>query len=105
MFNRERPNFNIEGNNTMRVSDLAKELGISAEDILGKLKAMRLKAKDSKQELNEAVEAVIRREFKHVAKSAAKAEPAKAIIKTVKATETKEKMLKKIQSVHLKPMP
>ena len=72
----------------MRVSDLAKELGISAEDILGKLKAMRLKAKDSKQELNEAVEAVIRREFKHVAKSAAKAEPAKAV-------ETIEKSAKK----------
>ncbi|MDD3375506.1 MAG: translation initiation factor IF-2 [Candidatus Omnitrophica bacterium] len=45
----------------MRVSELAKEYGLSAQDILGELKSLKLKAKDGKQELSEAALAVVKR--------------------------------------------
>ncbi len=47
----------------MRVLDLAKELNTTSEVILSKLKAFKLKAKDSDQELNTAVISVLRREL------------------------------------------
>ncbi len=47
----------------MRVADLAKELSITSDVILAKLKSLRLKAKDDSQELNKAVEIVLRSEF------------------------------------------
>ncbi len=47
----------------MRVSDLAKELGISSDAVLNKLRTLKLKAKDAKQELNSVVETVLRREL------------------------------------------
>jgi len=75
----------------MRISDLAKELGISSDDILTKLKSMMLKAKDSKQDLNDAVETVIRREFKNVAKAPVKAVAAKVEIKTTKPAAKEKK--------------
>jgi len=82
----------------MRVSDLAKELGISSDDILKKLKSMMLKAKDGKQDLNEAVEAVIRREFKHVAKPAVKPVGAKTEDKTAKALAKAKKPIAKTKA-------
>lgn len=59
----------------MRVSDLAKELGVTSDDVLTKLKALKLKAKDSKQELNAAVIPVLKRELSALTKAK---EPAKA---------------------------
>lgn len=79
----------------MRVSELAKELGTSSDVILGRLKALRLKAKDSKQELNEAVEAVIRREFKGAVKAAAKTVATKTEAKTTLAAVKEKKTLAK----------
>ncbi len=54
----------------MRVSELAKELGVPSEAILAKLKSLHLKAKDKEQELNTAVIPVLRRELKGSAKTA-----------------------------------
>ncbi len=65
----------------MRVSELAKELGVSSEDILAKLKSLKLKAKDGKQELNEAVIPVLRRELKGVAKTATRVSVSKEAAK------------------------
>ena len=48
----------------MRVTELAKELGITSEVILNKLKSLRLKAKSEDQELNAAVLVVLRSELK-----------------------------------------
>ena len=79
----------------MRVSDLAKELGISSDTILVKLKSLRLKAKDSKQELNAAVIPVLRRELGNLGKAAVKAPvkekeaPARKAEKETKATAKK----------------
>ncbi len=47
----------------MRVSDLAKELNITEEAILAKLKTLKLKAKGETQELNAVVEIVLLDEF------------------------------------------
>jgi translation initiation factor IF-2 len=47
----------------MKVSDLAKILNTTSEDILNTLKALRLKAKDEDQELNAIVLDVLRREY------------------------------------------
>jgi len=48
----------------MKVSELAKELKTRPEVILKKLKSLKLKAKDSKQELNQVVLSILRRELK-----------------------------------------
>ncbi|MFA5088411.1 MAG: translation initiation factor IF-2 [Candidatus Omnitrophota bacterium] len=48
----------------MRVSDLAKELNVTSEDVLNRLRSIKLKAQDSKQELNSVVVSVLRSEFK-----------------------------------------
>ena len=45
----------------MHVSELAKEYGLSVQDILGELKFLKLKAKDGKQELSSAALAVVKR--------------------------------------------
>ncbi len=47
----------------MRVCDLAKEFNTTSEAILAKLRSMKLKARDSDQELNTAVAIVIRSEM------------------------------------------
>ena len=47
----------------MRVADLAKELNTTSDTILKTLKSLRLKAKDDAQELNKAVEIVVRSQF------------------------------------------
>ncbi|MFH1359876.1 MAG: translation initiation factor IF-2 [Candidatus Omnitrophota bacterium] len=83
----------------MRVSDLAKELGVTNEDILAKLKTLHLKAKDGKQELNVAVIAVLRSALKGVAKPQAKKEKEitgqEKSAKEAKAKTPKEKKAKK----------
>lgn len=48
----------------MKVSDLAKELNTNSESILAALKKLKLKAKDSKQDLNVAVVSVVKSAFK-----------------------------------------
>lgn len=59
----------------MRVSDLAREIGTTSEAILAKLKSLHLRAKDSAQELNEAVIPVLRRELKGGSQEKAVKEP------------------------------
>src|SRR3989344_2612794 len=95
----------------MRVVDLAKELNVTTEIILNKLKAFKMKAKDGNQELSGAAVTVLRGELRSAAKSVpAKAEapapreikPAakevkaetKAPVKETKAKETKAKATK-----------
>ena len=48
----------------MRVSELAKELNTTNDVVLKKLKSLKLKAKDGKQELNKAVLIVLRGELR-----------------------------------------
>lgn len=88
----------------MRVSELAKELNISSEIILAKLRAFKLKAKDSEQELNSAVLSVLRREISKGVKippqtgkkiSAVLKEPKES--KAPKPAEKKEKEHKEIK--------
>ncbi len=74
----------------MRVSDLAKQLNTTSETILAKLKALKLKAKDSDQELNAVVVSVLRNEFSKDKKAAPTAEPAKPAKPAEAKKETKE---------------
>ncbi len=69
----------------MKVSDLAKELNVSSDDILSKLRALKLKAKDSQQDLSEFVLAVLRRELAGARPGKGKATP-KAADKTTKVS-------------------
>lgn len=82
----------------MRVSELAKELGITNDDVLAKLRSLHLKAKDGHQEINEAVLAVLKRELKNAPKAAAKAKEsaveAKKESKTVSKKEAPSKKTK-----------
>ncbi len=81
----------------MKVSDLAKELGISSDDILAKLRSLHLKAKDGHQEINAAVLPVLRSELKNVAKAAPKAkESAASAKKEVKESPAKAKSATKV---------
>lgn len=48
----------------MKVSELAKDLGMTSEDVLKALRALKLKAKDSEQVLSSAVVSVIKSELK-----------------------------------------
>lgn len=86
----------------MKVSELAQELTTTSETILKTLKSLKLKAKDSDQELSSVVAAVVRSEFLKNKKAAppaqektAKAEKvetaAKDTKKTTKKTEEKPK--------------
>lgn len=82
----------------MLVSELAKELKTTSDAILERLKLLRLKAKDSNQELSAAVVSVIRSELGKGSKKEkeSKKEPAKAPkAKTTKAKEEKKAPAKK----------
>ena len=72
----------------MRVADLAKELNVTTETILNKLKAFKMKAKDGNQELSGAAVMVLRGEFRS---AAAKAAPAKAEAPAPKETKAAAK--------------
>ncbi|MDP2654838.1 MAG: translation initiation factor IF-2 [Candidatus Omnitrophota bacterium] len=76
----------------MKVADLAKLYNLSSDDVLGKLKAMKLKAKDSQQELSGAVVAVLRSELGKMRPSASvkKPEPPKAKDEIKEAKPVKE---------------
>lgn len=98
----------------MRVSDLAKELGITSETILAKLKSLKLKSKDSSQELSTMVIAVLKRELGSLSKSLPKAkepdkkEPpkeAKAAKKTKTEVTAKTKVKAKKASKEKEPKP
>ncbi|MFA5059837.1 MAG: translation initiation factor IF-2 [Candidatus Omnitrophota bacterium] len=86
----------------MRVSDLAKELGVNSDVILAKLKSLHLKAKDSKQEINDAVMVVLRRELgkgirvSPKTKAVEKSEPAAKI--SAKEKKIKPEPVKKAES-------
>ena len=54
----------------MKVSELAKVLNTSSDDVLKALRALKLKAKDSQQELSAAVVSVIKSEMKTSKKTA-----------------------------------
>ncbi len=69
----------------MRVSELAKELKLSSEDILAKLKSLKLKAQGSDQVLNAVVVSVLRSELS----KAGKAVPASSSTVQVLERETK----------------
>ncbi len=78
----------------MRVSELAKELEISVDDILKKLKSLHMKAKGKGQDLSGAAVAVLRREFegggkKKAGKSGASAGKEQTGKKSAVSTEKK----------------
>ncbi len=78
----------------MRVCDLAKELRITDDAIIAKLRSLRLKAKDSQQELNAAVVIVLKSELgkSSTAPGALKAkEPSKPAVEPLKDS-AKEKV-------------
>ena len=81
----------------MRVFELAEQLGLTNDIILAKLKTLMLKAKDGKQELSDAVVAVLRRELSSVARppAAKSAKPPAPEQKTVKE-KSKEKPVAKM---------
>src|SRR3989339_889860 len=81
----------------MKVSELAEKVGVSVEEILDKLRALRLKAKDGDQELNSAVASVIKSEFVVEKKQATKKEKVEKVAKTPKKKVVKktEKEIKK----------
>ena len=87
----------------MRVSDLAKELGITSDVILAKLKSFMLKAKDSKQELNSAVIVVLRRELGHLAKGTPKAKEAPAAVKVAAKEDKSPKKASAVAAAAEKP--
>src|SRR5262245_59761454 len=74
----------------MKVADLAKELKVSTDDILKTLKSLKLKAKDSDQDISEFVVTVVRSTLKkpgsepaaNVTKAEEPAKPKKATKKT-----------------------
>ncbi len=74
----------------MRVSDIAKEFNTTEEFILGKLKALKLKAKGANQELNAAVAIVLKSE---IAKTSNRPKPEK--IKEVSKVVVEKKKTKK----------
>lgn len=55
----------------MKVSDLAKELNTTSDEILKALKSLKLKAKDASQELSAGVASVVKSEFLKMKKAAA----------------------------------
>lgn len=79
----------------MRVEDLAKELKTTSDAVLARLRTLKLKAKDSQQELNSAVLAVLRSEFKKTAPPPAKTkELPKVSAVEKKPWDKKEKAIK-----------
>src|SRR5690349_8372875 len=77
----------------MRVSDLALELKITEEQIVSKLKTLKLKAKGETQELNAVVELVLRDEF---------AKEGIVSSKSIQLLEEEDKPKKKAKSVKAK---
>lgn len=91
----------------MKVSDLAKELNTTSDEILKALKTLKLKAKDASQELSAGVASVVKSEFIKMKKAAAE-KPAvsrpeeseksskKEPVKTEKESATKKKEVEKV---------
>ena len=82
----------------MRVADLAKELSIAPEYILNKLKALKLKAKGSDQELSAAVVTVLRGELRNAPKVSSKPAPPVKEIKEIKETKPAAKAAPKAET-------
>lgn len=91
----------------MKVSDLAKELNTTSDEILKALKTLKLKAKDASQELSAGVASVVKSEFlkikKVVAEKPAPAKPKeqeksfkKEPVKAEKETTPKKKEIQKV---------
>jgi len=76
----------------MKVADLAKELNTTSDAILETLKSLKMKAKNSKQELSSAATSVVKSEFKKGGKTA----PGK------KAVQEKPKITKKVTTTKKK---
>jgi translation initiation factor IF-2 len=74
----------------MKVSDIAKELNTTSDDILQVLKFLKLKAKDSDQELSSVVASIVRSEYSKAKKQIALEKPA-LVKESPKAVEDKEK--------------
>jgi len=72
----------------MKVSELAKQYDTTIEEILKRLRALKLKAKDGKQELSRAVISVLKRELVNLPKKKASATQA-APQQTAQASEKK----------------
>ena len=90
----------------MRVSELAKEYGLSALDILGELKSLKLKAKDGKQELSSAALAVVRRSLEKNGKKVVPPQPKeekKLVAKVVESSTRKVVKPEKEKAVKVKP--
>ena len=85
----------------MKVSDLAQELNTTSETILATLKSLKLKAKDSQQELNAAVISVLKSELLRAKKIPAPA-AVTAPIKTDADAQGKDTVEKK-PSARTKP--
>ena len=85
----------------MKVVELAKELNTDSETILAALKNLKLKAKDSEQDLNVAVVSVVKSAFKKgdipkVVKKKAVKKAAKADAEEAPAKKTVKKVVKKV---------
>lgn len=82
----------------MKVSELAKDLNITSEDVLKALRSLKLKAKDSEQVLSAAVVSVIKSELQPAqeapVKKPAKSDNAKKTAKKKTAATTKKKEAK-----------
>lgn len=77
----------------MQISELAKQLGVTSDLILKTLKALKLKSKDSKQELSSAVVSVLKSELSKLKKNSKELEK-KEEAKTVVKTESSETVAK-----------
>ena len=80
----------------MKVSELAKELKTTSEEILATLKSLKLKAKDSKQELSAAVISVLKSEWGKGKKPVISAGSSKEVTKGTKDVSVKTKPVKKV---------
>lgn len=81
----------------MKVSELAKEMDITSKDVLATLKKLKLKAKDSSQELSSAVLPVVRGAIKREKENPApKEKPASTKKKVVKKKTVKKVVKKKV---------
>ncbi len=60
----------------MKVAELAREMGLSSQTVLDKLKSLKLKAKDDKQDLSSGVAAILRNELKSLVVAKSRVVPA-----------------------------
>ncbi len=88
----------------MRVSDLAKQYSVSSQDVLSELKSLKLKAKDSKQELSSAAIAVVKRALEKKGKKfvPVKEEPVKTKSEAKSVLKPKSKKIKEEKDVKVK---